>query len=62
MPIAIAVLSHVELVSSHVSTHKAETFELSIRTDKLWERIVENITVKIGFERTLNQRQLDGTG
>ncbi|RQO42938.1 hypothetical protein DBV08_27960 [Rhodococcus sp. KBW08] len=61
LSIALAVLSQVELVSSQVSTHHTETFELSIRTDKLWERIIEHVALKLGFDLTLNQRQINRT-
>ncbi|MGW5075803.1 5-methylcytosine restriction system specificity protein McrC [Rhodococcus sp. NPDC004095] len=59
LAMSLAILSHVEVVASAADTHRTETFELSVRTDKLWERIVEEAMRPLGFDFVLPQTKID---
>lgn len=57
--ISLLVLSQREVMAGPLGSDPADSVELSVGTDKLWERIVNDALRKAGFESVLEQaRQL----
>lgn len=56
---SLTVLSEREHTAGANGDRSTETMEMSVRTDKLWERIVEQLMTRGGFENVCNQTTLD---
>lgn len=59
LQISLAVLRECELVAGDSRDRSADPIELSIRTDKLWERIVHELLGRMDFDWVRDQRELD---
>lgn len=53
--LALLVLGQLEVVASAVGKSNADAVELSVATDKLWERIVSDGLHRSGFESVIQQ-------
>ncbi|MFD3810687.1 hypothetical protein [Rhodococcus sp. NPDC058639] len=58
LAMSLAVLSEYEHIVGRTHSRETDAFELSTRTDKLWERIVEELLQRAGFDAVRNQSRL----
>ncbi|MXQ77404.1 hypothetical protein GSM98_14660 [Rhodococcus rhodochrous] len=58
LAMSLAILSEREHIVGRTHSRETDAFELSTRTDKLWERIVEELLQRAGFDAVRNQSRL----